>query len=70
METSERNHSSASKSLRVKGQREIPLKQWRVEEAVRQKTTPHAISQRIYDGHYPHLKYRRVNKRVVFVVLP
>ncbi len=48
--------------------REIPLKQWVHEEAQRQRCTVRAIRYRFYACKY-HLKLRRVNQRVVFVLL-
>ena len=46
---------------------EMPLKQWVHAEAARCDVNPSAIYNRIARGKYPHLKFRRVNKRVVFV---
>lgn len=49
---------------------EIPLKQWRIEEAIRCGVTEWAIRKRLY-GPWKRdiqLNVRRVNKRVVFVV--
>lgn len=51
------------------GMQEIPFKQWRVEEGQRLKISEHAVFNRVQRGHYPDLELRRVNKRVVFVVL-
>lgn len=47
--------------------KELPLKQWCAEEAIREGVSEAAISNRLYRGGYPHLKLRRVNKRIVFV---
>lgn len=47
--------------------REITLKQRVLDEAARESRSPSTIYERIYRGKYPHLKFRRVNKRVVFV---
>lgn len=49
--------------------REIPLKQWIAEEAARANRSPRWVFQRFSAGLYPNLTIRRVNKRVVFVVL-
>ena len=46
---------------------EIPMKQWRAEEAIHSCVTDTAIAHRLKRGWYPNLKLRRVNKRVVFV---
>jgi len=47
----------------------IPFKQWRAEEAMRLGISVNTVSSRLYrDGKYPHLKLKRKNKRVVFVV--
>lgn len=45
----------------------IPLKQWRIEEAMREHLTEHAIEIRLLRGKYPKLKIKRVNARVVLV---
>lgn len=50
--------------------KEIPIKQWRAEEALRRGVTDSMISKRLKDGKYPDLKVRRVNSRVVFVQVP
>lgn len=47
--------------------REITLKQWRIEESKRLNVSESVINQRLYGGKYPHLKLRRVNARVVYV---
>lgn len=47
---------------------EIPLKQWVYEQADKDNVSDRAIWQRIARGKYPHLRLRRVNKRVIFVV--
>jgi len=48
--------------------REIPLKRWRHEEAAREHVTESAIVKRFYAyGKYPHLKLRRINRRVILV---
>jgi hypothetical protein len=46
---------------------EIPMKQWRMEQAVREQSSPTMVAKRLAIGLYPNLKIRRVNKRVVFV---
>lgn len=48
---------------------EIPMKQWRFEEAVRQGVSPGTIISRYYKQHlYPALRIRRVSTRIVLVV--
>lgn len=46
---------------------EIPMKQWRMEQAEREGCCENNIALRLARGKYPDLKIRRVNKRVVFV---
>ena len=46
---------------------EIPMKQWRFDQAKREGRSENNIAQRLGKGLYPNLKVRRVNKRVVFV---
>ena len=51
--------------------RQIPLKQWFREEAERQDITPWGLQRRYYAGAYRgKLELVRVNKRVIFVVVP
>ena len=48
--------------------KEIPLKQWCAEDAIRDGcVTESAVWQRVKKGKYPMLKLRKVNKRVVWV---
>jgi hypothetical protein len=47
--------------------KEIPLKEWVAEEAIREGVTINAIHFRIKRGHYKTLELRRVNPRVVYV---
>lgn len=54
----------------MKPAREIPMKQWRLEEARRANVCDTAIAHRLRAGKYPALKIRRVNRRVVFVSNP
>jgi|GEM_PF-5705859 len=49
--------------------KEISLKQWVVEEAIRSELTLKAVRSRLARGKYPHLKIRRVNRRIIFVTL-
>jgi len=49
-------------------QRLTPMKTWMAEEALRQKVSVACIRGRLYRGGYDYLTYRRVNKRVVYVV--
>lgn len=49
---------------------EIPLKQFVYDEAARLDIRPWTVRQRIWDGKYPKLKMRRVNKRVIYVCTP
>jgi hypothetical protein len=44
------------------------MKTWMAEEALRQKVSVACIRGRLYRGGYDYLTYRRVNKRVVYVV--
>jgi len=46
---------------------EVPMKQWRMEQAVREGCSESHVSMRLAAGAYPNLKIRRVNARVVFV---
>lgn len=55
--------------MKTELQTEIPLKQWRAEEAERCGIGQNAVDRRMAAGKYPNLKLRRVNKRVVFVVM-
>lgn len=48
---------------------EIPFKRWRYEEGDRLGLKAQSIFMRVQRGHYPYLRLRRVNKRVVFVVV-
>lgn len=48
--------------------KEIPLKQWVIDEAQRRKVSLSAVYQDIQRGKY-NLALRRVNKRVIFVQL-
>ncbi len=48
---------------------EIPLKQWIAEESQRSGKSERTVETRVKLGLYPNLKLRRVNRRVVFVVL-
>ena len=47
--------------------KEIPMKQWVMNEAERLGLKPTAIYNRLSRGLYPHLKKRYVSKRTVFV---
>jgi hypothetical protein len=47
--------------------REIPMKQFLAEEAIRLNLNPVTIWYRLRDGKYPNHTVRRVNKRVAFV---
>lgn len=53
--------------------KEIPMKQWRFEMAMRLGISEHAVACRIYQlkgkKRMPYPRVRRVNKRVVFVIL-
>jgi hypothetical protein len=46
---------------------EIPLKTWLYDEAQRLGISPVGVHHRLQRGHYPKLKLRRVNPRVIFV---
>ncbi len=46
---------------------EIPMKQWRIEEAIRLHLHDTSVAKRLANGYYKRLKVRRVNARVVFV---
>jgi hypothetical protein len=49
---------------------EVPMKLFRRSEADRLGLSEIAIHNRIYGGkHYPKIKLRRVNRRVVFVTV-
>jgi hypothetical protein len=48
---------------------EIPMKRWRMEQAVREQSSPTMVAKRLAIGLYQNLKIRRVNKRVVFVTV-
>lgn len=50
---------------------EIPLKQWRCEEAKRLGISPRSVAVRMSRGKYPELqtRLRRVNARTIFVRL-
>lgn len=47
---------------------EIPYKQWRYEQSAVRNVTDSAIAMQVKAGKYPGLRFRRVNKRVVFVI--
>ena len=47
--------------------REIPMKQFLAEEAMRLNLNPVTIWYRLRDGKCPNYTVRRVNKRVAFV---
>lgn len=47
--------------------KEIPYKQWAMEQAEKQGVTVDAIQWRVKHGKYPGLKLRRVNGRVIYV---
>jgi len=49
-------------------QRLTPMKTWMAEEALRQKVSVDCIRGRLYRGGYDYLTYKRVNKRVVYVL--
>jgi hypothetical protein len=49
--------------------KEIPLKQWLFEEAIRENRTPLAIWYRLRKFGWYKIKERRVNSRVIFVQL-
>jgi hypothetical protein len=51
----------------MKAPTEIPMKQWRMEQAEREGCCENNICRKLSKGAYPNLKIRRVNKRVVFV---
>lgn len=53
------------RSLKV----EIPMKQFRVEEAKRIGISPASLANDWSRGRRPYPKVRRVNKRVVFVII-
>lgn len=44
----------------------VPLKQWRYEEGERQGCTEDRILKRMYQGHYPHLEIKKINRKMVF----
>jgi hypothetical protein len=44
------------------------MKTWMAEEALRQKVSVDCIRGRLYRGGYDYLTYKRVNKRVVYVL--
>lgn len=49
----------------------IPFKQWRFEEAARLGITVAGLGHRLYRSskpYYKHLKIKRVNRRVIFVL--
>lgn len=46
---------------------EQPMKHWVADEAQKQGVCKQTIWMRIRRGKYPHLQFRRVNKRVVYV---
>jgi hypothetical protein len=46
---------------------EITMKRWLIEESARENVSPSAIAQRLSRGHYPDLRLRRVNQRVIYV---
>lgn len=51
----------------------ISLKEWRFEEAKRLGISSSAVNARLYHAKarfYPRLRFKRVNKRTVFVVVP
>lgn len=53
--------------------KEIPMKQWRSEEASRLGVSEACIQNRLVrnkEKYYPNLRLRRVNQRVVFVQVP
>lgn len=49
---------------------ELPLKQWIAAEASRLRCSIRTVESRLKIGAYPEIKIRRVNRRVVFVVIP
>jgi hypothetical protein len=49
---------------------EIPLKQWRYEEAKRLNVDETTIAHRLREGGYPLIRLRKVNSRVIFVQQP
>jgi len=49
---------------------EIPLKQWRYEEAKRCNLDEKTLMRRIKIGTHPKPSLRRVNSRVIFVLQP
>lgn len=46
---------------------EIPLKQWVMEQAVREQAHPRTVYGRLYEGRYGSVTLRKVNQRVVFI---
>lgn len=52
---------------KTKNVAEIPMKQWRIEQAQRLNITEACFRTMLYTRKYPYPKVRRVNKMVVFV---
>lgn len=48
---------------------EVLLKAWKLSEAERTGTTVGAVNMRIQRGQYDHLHFRRVNKRIIYVLV-
>jgi hypothetical protein len=48
----------------------IPLKQWAYEEAQRIGKSDRTVWYLLKHGGYPHIKLKRVNARVIFVLNP
>ena len=44
----------------------VPLKQWRTEEGVRQSRSEGRIAKWLYAGRYPHLKIKKINRKMVY----
>ena len=62
--------NAASEKGEAMSAHEIPMKQWRREEAKRQFVSESSIAMRLNRGKYPGMRLRRENSRVVFVALP
>jgi len=46
---------------------EIPLKQWVMEQSIRERSKPATVYDRLHDGKYGVPSLRRINQRVVFI---